>query len=165
MTWKLSAKLYFCRPVASTSPYSVSEILALKPISYENKRQIKARGRPVPDLDIKCSSQSHGKAYVRKFQVEWYNSWNFLCGCADRNLLFCFLCLLFINKGTWAKDGFRAISRMKEKCEKHAASKEQLNSVIDLKLLGNISIDRALDTAHAKSIADHNELVRRNRTI
>lgn len=62
--------------------------------SFQSKVEVINKGRPVPDL--KGLHQTTGqKKITRNFQRDWYSKKEWLCGCALKNRLFCFPCLLF----------------------------------------------------------------------
>ena len=126
---------------------------------------IKRRGRPLPDIRISQPGISNNKKYIRSFNSEWYQRKTWLCGCEVKNALFCFPCLLFGGDVPWTKDGVRNINKMKEKTEKHEASKKHIDNVVSLSLLGSINIKESLSEAYRLSIDEHNRKVTKNREI
>ena len=63
-------------------------------LSFQSKVNILKKGRPIPDL--KNLLQTTGRKKVnRSFYEECYTRKEWLCGCALRNCLFCYPCLLF----------------------------------------------------------------------
>ena len=75
-------------------------------LSFQSKVNILKKGRPIPDL--KNLLQTTGRKKVnRYFHKEWYTRKEWLCGCALRNRLFCYPCLLFsTSDNVWTKTGF-----------------------------------------------------------
>jgi len=65
-------------------------------LTLAKKTEIKNLGHETPDLIISQSSASRKQTYVRKFNPALYiyvqHKW--LNGYAERNTLFCFLCLI-----------------------------------------------------------------------
>lgn len=144
----------------------IDEILQKEDISYEDRVRYKSMGRPTPLLQITETGISRGKEYTRSFQESSYETWGWLVGC--NWMLFCFPCLLFKVRGpstdSWTS-GFKNISRIKEKCDKHAKSKSHRTNYISLNFLGTRTIQRSLSAAYDKSIIEHNIKVDKNRAI
>ena len=80
-------------------------------LSLGEKVAIKTRGRSTPDIHISQPGISKNKRYIRRFNSEWYQRKNWLCGCEIKNALFCFPCLLFGGDVAWTKEGFRKIDK------------------------------------------------------
>ena len=59
-------------------------------------------------LTINQIVKSGGRQFNRSFKVEYYENTNWLCGCDERNSLFCFPCLLF-GGNPWTKFGMKDI--------------------------------------------------------
>ena len=55
--------------------------LTFSNLNYHEKVEIKSKGRPTPDLDLKETASSRGKIYVRKFNAEIYKKHDWICGC------------------------------------------------------------------------------------
>lgn len=134
-------------------------------LTLEEKCDIKRIGRPTPEIHISQPAVSHNKQYFRSFNSDWYNKVSWLCGCEDKNALFCFPCLLFGGDITWTHNGFKNINKMKEKIQKHELSKNHKNNVVSLSLLGKINIKEQLSEAYRLSICEHNREVAKNREI
>lgn len=145
----------------------IDEILEKEELSYEDRVRYKLIGRPTPHLpQLKETGQSRKRDYIRSFNVSSYETWPWLAGSKDS--LFCFPCLLFKVRGhsssSWTS-GFKCISRMKEKCDKHNMSKNHIANCVSLQFIGTRSIQRAISTAFDRSIIDHNIKVDKNRAI
>lgn len=83
-----------------------------------------------------------------------------------KNTLFCFPCLLFGGDVTWSEDGFKNINKMKEKTEKDEKSKQHIENVFLLSLLGNENIKKVkLGEAYRFSINEHNMELKNHREI
>ena len=151
--------------------YLANRVQYLKKVKFSQltraeKCSIKDLGRPLPNLNIKQMSTSRGKSYERKFNKSIYerDDCGWICGCEETNSLFCFPCLLFSKVETpWIKEGQRDLNHLSEKIKDHKKSKDHLNCVIDLKMLGKENIVEHMDTAYKQSIAKHNEQVAKNR--
>ena len=94
---------------------TVSELQKLKfyRLTLDEKLAIIKRGRATPELTFNCTGKSHGKIYNRGFALHWYNDKKWLCGCQEKQALFCFPCLLFStgDHDAFTKKGFTAIIR------------------------------------------------------
>lgn len=134
-------------------------------LTLEEKCDIKRKGRPIPEIHISQPAVSHNKKYLRSFNSDWYSKVSWLCGCEDKNALFCFPCLLFGGDITWTQNGFKNINKMKEKIEKHEMSKNHMNNVVSLSLLGSVNIKEQLSEAYRLSVCEHNRKVAKNREI
>lgn len=146
----------------------IDEILEKNTISYEDRIRYKEIGRPTPPLSLTEIAKSRGKEYTRSFNVESYQQWDWLAGSPTKEALFCFPCLIFKapgpNTNPWTS-GFKCISRLKEKCDKHGTSKSHVANCVSLEFLRTRTIQRSLSTAYDKSIIAHNLRVDTNRTI
>jgi len=132
-------------------------------LTLSEKVEIKSRGRPTPVLFIQQKSTSRKKEYKRHFTTKVYENYEWLCGCDEKNALFCFPCLLFGGDLTWTKIGMFDLKHLHIKIKKHENSTKHLNNVVDLSLLGKVNIAHQLDSAYKLSVARHNEQVRKNR--
>lgn len=136
----------------------------MKPLSFDDRVQIKVLGRHTPPVDMTSEAKSRGGKYQRKFNVSAYDKYPWQTGCPEEKALFCFPCLIFQDKGTWAGTGFKCISKM-ERCRDHEISQDHVNSCVSLQLLGRVDIRSSLSDAYTKSIVDHNKRVEQNRDI
>ena len=50
-------------------------------LTLNEKKEIKAIGRPTPDLSIEQRSKSRDKEYTRQFNNNVYEKCDWLCGC------------------------------------------------------------------------------------
>jgi hypothetical protein len=64
-------------------------------LSIDEKLKIKRNGGPKPELIIECSSKSRGRTYIRKFNMNIYSKYKWICGCEIKNRVFCFTCILY----------------------------------------------------------------------
>lgn len=146
----------------------INEILENNTISYEDRIRYKEIGRPTPLLALKEIAKSRGKQYTRSFNVDSYEQWEWLAGSPTKDALFCYPCLIFKapgpNNNSWTS-GFKYISRLKEKCDKHDSSKSHVANCVSYNFLGTRTIQRSISNAYDKSIIEHNLRVDTNRTI
>ena len=55
--------------------------LTFSSLNYREKVEIKSKGRPSPDLDLRENAYSRGKNNVRKFNPTIYHKYDWICGC------------------------------------------------------------------------------------
>lgn len=134
-------------------------------LSIDEKLQIKGTGRQKPELNIECTSKSRGKAYVRKFNVNIYSKYSWICGCDIKNKLFCFTCVLFGGDVHWTSHGVSDLTHLSEKAKAHENSKQHISNEMRYALLGQVNIQEQLDTAFWQNIAVHNEKNAKNRLV
>lgn len=134
-------------------------------LTLNEKIEIKARGRHTPVLSIHQSSTSRSKEYTRQFNISVYQKCEWLCGCDEKNALFCFPCLVLGGDSSWTKSGVTDLRHLPQKIMKHEQSAKHMNNMIDLSLLGKVNIAAQIDTAYKLSVAKHNEQVRKNRDV
>ena len=141
----------------------VSKLKDFSKLSFQTKLEIIARGRPTPDLkDLLQTSERKN----RSFQKEWYSRKEWLCGCALKNRLFCFPCLLFsTTSNVWTKTGFFDLKNLPRSLSKHENSNIHIQSQISLKTFGTSRIDLALSEQQRLNISLHNSKVKENREI
>ena len=134
-------------------------------LSFQSKVNILKKGRPIPDL--KNLLQTTGQKKVnRSFHKEWYTRKEWLCGCALRNSLFCYPCLLFsTSDNVWTKTGFCDLKNLPRSLSKHEKSNIHIQSQISFKTFGTSRIDLALNEQQRLNISLHNSKVKENREI
>lgn len=137
-------------------------------LSLAEKIQIKARGRPLPDLKLIQADKTANRNFTRHFSRQVYDKNKWICGCDTVNALFCFPCLLFYSDGmdkTWTRIGFKDLKHINEKVKKHEVSARHMNCSTELALLGTVSIAAQLNNTYRQDITRHNEQVDKNRYI
>ncbi|KAJ8937135.1 hypothetical protein NQ318_019398 [Aromia moschata] len=85
---------------------SVDFLLTNKDITYEIRTEIKRLGRPIPNLIISKTDVGKSRNYSRNFNTcsSVYERFKWLCGCPERNKLFCFICLVMGgNQSAWTQ--------------------------------------------------------------
>lgn len=116
--------------------------------------------------ELKGLLQTTGQKITRSFQTEWYTPKDWLCGCATRNRLFCFPCLLFSTcDNVWTNTGFCDSKNLPRSLSKHERSTTHIQSQIALKTFGSSRIDLALNQQRRLNISIHNAKVKENREI
>lgn len=63
-------------------------------LTNKQKIQIKELGKPTPDITISEPTMNKIKPHKRSFNRNLYEKIPWLCGCNEKNALFCFPCLL-----------------------------------------------------------------------
>ncbi|KAJ4441471.1 hypothetical protein ANN_11326 [Periplaneta americana] len=127
--------------------------------------KVKLKGRPLPDLNLTQASPSRNSTYVRKFNNEIYAKHLWLCGCEQKNAVFCFPCLLFGGDAAWTRSGVTDLGHLPLKIKKHESSQSHLKNVVSLAMLGKTNIAAQLSEVYRTNILKHNEEVRKNREI
>ena len=124
-------------------------------LSLSDKVLIKNRGPPRPDLDISQVAKSRGKEYVRKFSMDKYSEFSWLCGCKDTNAVYCFPCLLFgpeKSESAWTSTGITSLQKMSDKAAKHNVSKKHKDNAVALSMLGTTEIKQQMLSGYHQSI-------------
>lgn len=136
-------------------------------LRLEEKLEIKRLGRPTPSLNICQEIKSKSRNFVRKFNPDIYNKNDWICGCSERNALFCFPCLLFGGgrEEAWVKKGVTDINHLHDRIKKHENSSIHITNVLNLSILGNTNIAAQLDSSYRRTIELHNQKVTNNRYI
>src|SRR6201990_1711383 len=137
-------------------------------LTINEKINIKGKGRPTPILSIEQSSSKQNnnnkkKTFTRHFHSSVYEKCNWICGCDDKNALFCFPCILFGGDPVWTRGGVIDLKHLQDKIRKHQKSIKHKNNMIDLHMMGKVNIATQLDNAYKLSIAQQNEEIRKNR--
>lgn len=98
--------------------------------------------------------------------MEWYQRKDWLCGCATKNRLYCFPCLVFSTAdNVWTNAGFCDLKNLPRSLNKHEKSTTHIQSQISLKTFGTSRIDLALNEQRRLNISIHNAKVKENREI
>ncbi|XP_005161614.3 zinc finger MYM-type protein 1 isoform X3 [Danio rerio] len=133
-------------------------------LDFQSKHEVIKDGRPMPEL--KDLLQTTGQKITRSFQRDWYDRKDWLCGCATRNRLFCYPCLLFSAcDNVWTDTGFCDLKNLPRSLTKHECSATHIQSQIALKTFGTSQIDLALNEQHKLNISIHNAMVKENREV
>lgn len=145
----------------------MSFILENRPLDFEDKLTAKKLGRPTPVLDIKKTTTSKSRQFNRYFNVNVYDKFPWMCGCPERNKLFCFVCILSnsLQPSPWIQQGVDDLRHLQERAKKHEKSACHIHHLVDFNVLGKTSIRTQLDSAYRQSIRAHNEKVDKNRHI
>ncbi|XP_030759734.1 zinc finger MYM-type protein 1-like [Sitophilus oryzae] len=147
----------------------VCEIVRLKEndcLNFEKRLECKNTGRPLPELTLKQVTQDKNKSVNRYFKKTMYDLCDFICGCKDRNMFFCFPCLLFSSTNdVWCKTGVTDLKHLKEKIKKHSLSADHIKCMVSFSALGRVDIRLQLDSTYRKSVQKFNENVTQNRYI
>lgn len=124
-------------------------------LPIEQKLQIKTLGRPTPHLVLTVKN--------RKFNSSMYNKYSWLCGCAEKNALFCFFCVLYGGEKSWTKDGYKDLVHIARSAKSHELSTIHKNNMFSYSLLGRQNIQTQLSTEYRKNLIKKNEEVAQNR--
>ena len=129
-------------------------------LSFQSKVDILKKGKPISDLK-NLHRTSERKKINRSFCKEWYTRQEWLCGCALRNRLFCYPCLLFsTSDNVWTKPGFCDLKNLPKSLSKHEKSNIHIQS--SLKTFGTSRIDLALNEQQRFNVSLHNSKVKEN---
>ena len=132
--------------------------------SYAEKKEIIDKGKAKPPLHNLTTKIN---TYTRHFNVDLYETVEWLTGCENKCKLFCWPCILFsTEKSVWNKTGFSDLNNLHKVIKRHSSSKNHLECILKLKMFGKLQrIDYALDTHIKIANEKHNELVKKNREI
>lgn len=142
----------------------ISRLKNFSKLDFQSKHEVINDGRPMPEL--KDLLQRTGQKITRSFQRDWYDRKDWLCGCATRNRLFCYPCLLFSAcDNVWTGTGFCDLKNLPRSLSKHESSATHIQSQIALKTLETSQVDLALNEQHRLNVSIHNAKVKENREI
>ncbi|XP_030760634.1 uncharacterized protein LOC115885760 [Sitophilus oryzae] len=135
--------------------------------SYNERLELKQKGRPLPDLVIEQPSSSKGKSYyTRKFTRDIYSKNNWICGCNRKNALYCFTCLLFGGGDkAWTQVGVTDLEHLTKKMKAHENSRNHLHNYMEFMLLGATDFKAQLNSAYWINEQRHKENVSKNRYV
>uniref|UniRef100_A0A8D9A6D5 Zinc finger MYM-type protein 1 n=1 Tax=Cacopsylla melanoneura TaxID=428564 RepID=A0A8D9A6D5_9HEMI len=145
---------------------SVSNLKEIKfsTLSIEEQVRIKQLGRPLPDIHL--SQQVPGRNATRQFHRNIYDRNNWICGCEQTNLLFCYPCLLFNSTDVnWTNRGISDLGHLSQKVKRHESSKDHINACINLAVMGTVQITELLSDAYRRDIEQKNAEITKNRYI
>ena len=129
-------------------------------LSFQSKVNILKKGRPIPDLKNLLPTTGQKKVN-RSFHKEWYTRKEWLCGCALRNCLFYYPCLLFsTSDNVWTKTGFCDLKNLPRSLSEHEKSNIHIQSQISFKTFGTSRIDLGLNEQQRLNISLRNSKVK-----
>ncbi|XP_053159028.1 uncharacterized protein LOC128347858 [Hemicordylus capensis] len=134
-------------------------------LPLKEKLLIKEMGPDRPLLKLQQATAERGKFITRRFSTDWYDRKKWLCGCAARNALFCFPCLMFGGEKAWSRTGYRDLKHLADKSKKHEASRTHMENCVELTVLGRENVAVEMDEGYGVSIRKHNQEVENNRYI
>ncbi|KAJ3656533.1 hypothetical protein Zmor_015604 [Zophobas morio] len=142
------------------------------------RTELKKLGPPRPALvNIQETPVNVYKIHLEKFNPELYNLADWLCGCPQRNALFCYICLVMSKCADrfngesyyWVISGVtREITckpKLLQKINKHQTTPQHMSLSLDYALLGENNVLHHLRGKFFLSVTQHNEKVRLNRHI
>lgn len=155
----------------SLNETSVIDELKILPFSRRStgeKESILEVGRPTPLLPKLIQKGGGAKPFKRNFNENYYEKFEWICGCNHVNKLFCWPCLLFTNTkdhSVWVRNGFSDLKHLTTAIDKHAASMVHISNFLSLKSFGRVRIDELLDNSRKITVNQHNQKVTENRNI
>ncbi|XP_054626012.1 uncharacterized protein LOC129178133 isoform X2 [Dunckerocampus dactyliophorus] len=142
----------------------ISKLKSFSKMDLKSKQKVIADGRPTPQL--KDLLQNDNQRVTRTFQKDWYSRVEWLCGCAVKQRLFCFPCLLFSPcAGVWTNQGYGDLKNIHRGISKHERSSIHIQNQIALKTFGSSTVDLALSEQRRLDISTHNAMVKENREV
>ncbi|GAB1607525.1 Hypothetical predicted protein [Argonauta hians] len=134
-------------------------------LKLNEQLEIKALGRPMPNLNMQKSGTSRTIEYKRQFHSNIYEKYLWVCGCEESNSLFCYPCLLYGGDILWTETGVTDLRSLPQKIKKHEQSSKHIQNVLSLTLLGSNPCPNPLNLENNLEDIKHNEVVRRNRKV
>ena len=146
----------------------ISKLRHFSKLDFQSKQELINTGRPTPELRglLQTTGVGNRRETTRSFQTDWYSRKDWLCGCAIKNRIYCFPCLLFSTSETvWTQTGFCDLKNLPRSLDKHERSTAHIQNQISLKTFGTARIDLALNEQRRLNISLHNAKVKKNREI
>ena len=146
----------------------ISKLRRFSKLDFQSKQELINTGRPTPELRglLQTTGVGNRRETTRSFQTDWYSRKDWLCGCAIKNRIYCFPCLLFSTSETvWTQTGFCDLKNLPRSLDKHERSTAHIQNQISLKTFGTARIDLALNEQRRLNISLHNAKVKKNREI
>ncbi|XP_053567578.1 zinc finger protein 862-like [Bombina bombina] len=155
----------FNSPAAVEIKNTISNLRKFSKLDFQSKQEVINNGRPMPELKNLFQTEAQ-KNSTRQFHIEWYQRKNWLCGCAMKNRLYCFPCLLFsATDNIWTKAGFCDLKNLSRGLNKHEISATHIHCQITLKTFRTLTIDLAMNEQRRLNISIHNAKVKENRDV
>jgi len=95
----------------------------------------------------------------------WYTKFNWLTGSVERNILYCYICVLFREENEWSINGIPNIKNLVRKVGKHQISKKHLTYKENFHMLGKNRIEYTISESRPLTAINHNKEVDINRKI
>ena len=117
----------------------ISKLRNFSKLDFQSKQEVINTGRPTPELRglLQTTGVRNRRETTRSFQKDWYSRKDWLCGCAMKNRLYCFPCLLFSTSETvWTHTGFCDLKNLPRSLDKHERSTAHIQNQISLKTFG-----------------------------
>lgn len=136
-----------------------------KRLTNEQILTIKNLGRPTPDISLCTTLSYRNKQYNRHFNVKLYKDIPWLCGCNEKNALFCFPCLLLgeVKPSMWTTIGTVDLSHLNQNVKRHERLSWHGSNVVSLALLGCTNIQIQLESSYWVNQQNYKERVDENR--
>lgn len=93
--------------------------------------QIQEDGRPLPFLSFGSLEISGDNTIVHCFNQDSYRKNDWICGCPDRNALFCFPCLLYGGNDQWTTTGFNDLVHLSTAMKKHEIGRVHMQNMLE----------------------------------
>ena len=137
-------------------------------LSFADKLSIVQKDKPkatLENLNRQCQYKGR-KSFTRHFNVKYYETVPWLCGCNNLNKLYCWPCLLFSQeKNVWNHGGFDDLNNLHKAQRRHRLSYNHITSLKQLKSFGKERIEACLSKQFQLSIDAYNEKVKKNRRL
>nr|CAD7462717.1 unnamed protein product [Timema tahoe] len=101
----------------------------------QEKLAIKKLGRPTPHINLTQLAKTRTRQFTRKFNLDTYTRYKWLCGCDVRHALFCFPCVLFGGEYSWTRSGMVDLNHLSERIKKHETSALHVKNNLRLVIL------------------------------
>lgn len=121
-----------------------------KLLTNKQKLKIKKLGRPTPDIAISSTVMLRNKPYKRNFNIKLYEKTPWLCGCNEKNALFCFPCLLLgeDKPSMWTTTGSTDLSHFKQNVKRHESLTRHAFNVVSVALLDRVKFNMQMDSSY-----------------
>lgn len=144
---------------------AVNNIIKSK-LSHADRLEIKRLGRPLPLLKIEEVSKTKSREHRRKFNMDIYEKYDWICGCNVRDKMFCFVCLVMGGEqSAWTVSGVSDLKHLTSRAPQHARSSKHMSCFIEFKMLGKTDVGQQLSMAYHTNISQHNKRVDKNRHV
>lgn len=137
-------------------------------LPFAEQQVIVSNGKPTPDLtgSMMKKVRDGKREYTRRFQMEWYTTIIWLCGCKKTKKIYCWPCVLFNDEiNVWSKHGVDDMNAFRILKKRHEMAAEHVAASYLLFKFGKSNIEFNLTKTCKENVDKYNENVNKNRHV